>query len=549
MEKLRYASGGVERKVKTPIHKALPPQVFLHMLSFLRIGELLRMERVSKALHRVVQSKTLWEGIVRRPPKHGERRMYLPDTRASHHREVAFELLSLCQKQPAEVIDGKYLWASSTDHPSQSIENVVSANPKFWSSTGSEAAHSESCVISIVQPLTIVTSVSIKPYKASYQLGLPCYAPRSFRVSVGFTPEDFHWTSEPMVCVNEPRFQELKINPRVVHGGYVKLEFVGKHQIQRGDEKHYVAIERIRIMGIPVDGHESALNTSLVDFALSRGLNPGSLVGEKSVSSVAQNPKEARNEVLRALWQTSKRFNSRMRFERQLLKRIRGLIERGKYMTAGVLVVGCQLHNMSLRNTVASWVKERHKAADTKGQPGTESPVAYVIPFIKRNARLTHKESYFVGVIDCLHPNEGLITEYLEARIVRPSEELGDFYMQQKQYHKAGTMYQGSNVPDKVLDALIMMGDFSKVVNVATQLALLDKDIVTLVQRVTKMRCRDDAVYLANLLIEAGGVSRGTMKIVAENLGIANQNCPNWDPFDAIEDEACSVDLGPLSPV
>eukprot|EP00954_Amorphochlora_amoebiformis_P008999 700886-Amorphochlora_amoeboformis.AAC.1 len=63
------------------------------------------------------------------------------------------------------------------------------------------------------------------------------------------------------------------------------------------------------------------------------------------------------------------------------------------------------------------------------------------------------------------------------------------------------------------------------------------------------IQCRDDAVYLANLLIEAGGVSRGTMKIVAENLGIANQNCPNWDPFDAIEDEACSVDLGPLSPV
>ena len=102
----------------------------------------------------------------------------------------------------------------------QKIDATLTNNKKFWSSKGSaDPDSSEFLIYTLKQPICIITSIDILPYKAHFQLGSPVYAPRSIQIETGFHPtEDYHYTSKQFPVQNIPEIQNFSLSPFLVVG-------------------------------------------------------------------------------------------------------------------------------------------------------------------------------------------------------------------------------------------------------------------------------------------------------------------------------------------
>jgi hypothetical protein len=69
--------------------------------------------------------------------------------------------------------------------------------------------------------------------------------------------------------------QRFYIAPEIVHGGFVKLDLLGKCTTQPGDDLYYSVLERVSIMGIPLGAictlpQSNLIASSALRFALSQ---------------------------------------------------------------------------------------------------------------------------------------------------------------------------------------------------------------------------------------------------------------------------------------
>ncbi|UPQ98319.1 F-box domain-containing protein [Chloropicon primus] len=192
-----------------------------------------------------------------------------------------------------ETLIHRAIEATSTDHPEESIHNVLSLETRvlssffklcYWSSKGSENPMAgDALVFKLKYPLAVVSSIQIRPFEAHFQRGSPIYAPMFVRFSFGdgkcettdlASPGDvmgcdrtngssatssggllgWNWTSKlyPMAPVNS--LQEFKLSPTLCCGGYVRVELLGRTQKQEIDNLYYVCLSFVKVLGKPVLG-------------------------------------------------------------------------------------------------------------------------------------------------------------------------------------------------------------------------------------------------------------------------------------------------------
>ena len=207
--------------------------------------------------------------------------------------------------------------ATSTDHPEESIHNILSVETRvlssffklcYWSSKGSESpTASDALVFKLKHPLSVISSIQIRPFEAHFQRGSPIYAPLFVRFSYGDgkceigeeigddwvsegrdtsgapshsqgAPSSPHsglgwtWVSQvyPMDQINA--LQEFKVPPTLCCGGYVRIELLGRTQRQEIDNLYYVCLSYVKILGRPVRDFGLIKKN---DFDPGLGIGPG----------------------------------------------------------------------------------------------------------------------------------------------------------------------------------------------------------------------------------------------------------------------------------
>ncbi|EFA85519.1 hypothetical protein PPL_01476 [Heterostelium album PN500] len=160
--------------------------------------------------------------------------------------------------------------SSSCDSETQDIENTLVPNKKFWSSKGSnDISSSEYLIYKLEQSVCIVSSVQIHVYKAFFQPSSPIYSPQTIRISVGFSPNNMHFISEEFIVEQTDEPQTFYFDPRLVVGGYIRIDLYGHHQTQTSDGMYYTVIRYVCVDGRSVGCIENKqeLCLSMLKFA------------------------------------------------------------------------------------------------------------------------------------------------------------------------------------------------------------------------------------------------------------------------------------------
>jgi hypothetical protein len=205
------------------------------------------------------------------------------------------------------------LGASSADHPQESADKTLSPVVRgrdnvfcYWSSSGSEDDNSDEFLLyRLAHPFCLVSSVSIRPFRAWFQPGNPIYAPKSISVGLGglhlpnipaFGTRAYGAGKDPMGAIQhnlkrflqletlkidieggssnterkenpvdwmtltkrypveqDDRLQTVQLPPHTLCiGGYFQLNLHGRTQIQDADGRYYTCLGRVKAQGRPI---------------------------------------------------------------------------------------------------------------------------------------------------------------------------------------------------------------------------------------------------------------------------------------------------------
>ncbi|KAI7731938.1 hypothetical protein M8C21_008950 [Ambrosia artemisiifolia] len=174
--------------------------------------------------------------------------------------------------------------ASSTDnYPQESIRNTlepgdrVDQRASYWSSSGAvDPRVPETLVYKLTANLCVITEIHIHPFQAYFQFGFPIYSAKAVRFRLGhlkpnhefendtkdkpspalrFINENVVWTytSPSFPMAQESRLQKFKLpEPALCIGGYLQIELLGRVQKQEMDEKYYICVCHVQVVGRPL---------------------------------------------------------------------------------------------------------------------------------------------------------------------------------------------------------------------------------------------------------------------------------------------------------
>lgn len=190
------------------------------------------------------------------------------------HRVYAF-LAQCCTSFVSKNCIQEAICASSTDnYPEESIINtleagdVVARRASYWSSKGQKDRRvPETLVYKLVSDLCVITEISIQPFQAFFQPGLPIYSATAVRFRMGHPKspdfksdlmdeschdDEFNWTytSQEFQMAQEKRLQKFKLpEPVLCIGGYLQIELLGRVQRQEMDGLYYICVSHVQVMG------------------------------------------------------------------------------------------------------------------------------------------------------------------------------------------------------------------------------------------------------------------------------------------------------------
>ncbi|KAF8413103.1 hypothetical protein HHK36_001079 [Tetracentron sinense] len=192
------------------------------------------------------------------------------------HRVYAFFARGLASFVRNDCIS-KAISASSTDnYPEESIQNTLQPNDSYWSSKGkSDPSVPETLTYKLTANLCVITEISIRPFKAYFQVGGPIYSAKAVRFHMGhpkssmnigsdlmdefmagrISAEDkFTWTytSPEFPMAQENCLQKFKLpEPVLCIGGFLQIELLGRVQRQEIDGLFYICVSHVQVLGRP----------------------------------------------------------------------------------------------------------------------------------------------------------------------------------------------------------------------------------------------------------------------------------------------------------
>lgn len=184
--------------------------------------------------------------------------------------------------------------ASSTDnYPQESIHHTLEPGDRvdhrasYWSSEGDfNPETSETLVYKLIANLCVITEIHIHPFQAYFQFGFPIYSAKAVRFRLGhlkpayefendikdepspalrFISENVVWTytSPSFPMAQESRLQKFKLpEPALCIGGILQIELLGRVQKQEMDEKYYICVSHVQVVGRPLS---PAFDVDIID--------------------------------------------------------------------------------------------------------------------------------------------------------------------------------------------------------------------------------------------------------------------------------------------
>ena len=142
---------------------------------------------------------------------------------------------------------------SSSHDYNQTIDCTLSyENINFWSSKGSDTKQDNEYLIYELRDQSFVFSVHFLLYRAVYQGG-PVYPPQRAKVSIGNSPDEYHYHSQEFFVSPTEYLNTVLVLPKIVIGKYVRIDLLGKVVPQPGDEKFYSVLEYAEVLGYPLN--------------------------------------------------------------------------------------------------------------------------------------------------------------------------------------------------------------------------------------------------------------------------------------------------------
>ncbi|KAL8119126.1 hypothetical protein AgCh_016582 [Apium graveolens] len=170
--------------------------------------------------------------------------------------------------------------ASSTDnYPEESINNTLEPRDEilrrfsYWSSKGQKNPDvPETLIYRLKAGICLVTEIGIRPFQAYFQNGMPIYSAKSVRFRMGYpkSPIEINnlelpvqknadakitWTyTSPVYSMSQENLlQHFKLpEPVLCIGGFVQLEMLGRVQTQEMDDKYYICVSHVEVIGRPL---------------------------------------------------------------------------------------------------------------------------------------------------------------------------------------------------------------------------------------------------------------------------------------------------------
>ncbi|KAF8379427.1 hypothetical protein HHK36_028862 [Tetracentron sinense] len=174
--------------------------------------------------------------------------------------------------------------ASSTDnYPEESIQNTLvpgdrdEERPSYWSSEGkSDPSVPETLTYKLITNLWVITEISVQPFQAYFQVGVPIYSAKAVRFRMGHlrspmeigsdfldgfaadrisVDDKFTWTytSPEFPMAQEKSLQKFKLpEPVLCFGGFLQIELLGRVQRQEMDGLFYICVAHVQVMGRPL---------------------------------------------------------------------------------------------------------------------------------------------------------------------------------------------------------------------------------------------------------------------------------------------------------
>jgi len=509
-------------------------EILLHVFSFLDAKSLCTASRVCKAWYQISQDRSLWKALLAKPKVtqlYSDQLIPLKDNWKTLYSELAsLDLTSNGALSFPLIKEG--LEASSTDHKKQTIKQTLDGlEHTFWSSVGNENPETnESLIYQLCQPICAVFSISIRPYRASYQLGQPIYAPRSIQISIGFSPEDYHWKSEVFPVINEHETFTFSISPYMAIGGYIRLDLYGRYQTQPSDELYYTVLESVSASGIPigaVPNKLSLLANSMMNFSLSKPCflsnleqNSGDRLLQLLISEFKKNPDET---------------HFCQMFTRLLEKEMLPLLGETQEKTAELVTVfeDAQKGNyVSAAKRVAQnkngWLRTEEVFSLFK-RLGAKALHPYFSVILQSSEKLSKSES--LGLAEMMmseDPERNLhfLAGLIEDDKLTITQELGD-YMMQFDVGIAARIFLEAFVPDKLIRCLHVLKLYHRMAAYCVFYSFKPNDYLKLLEE-TYAKDPLDALMFAKALTELKGGSPVDLAQVCNVIGI-EIGANDWD--------------------
>jgi hypothetical protein len=266
----------------------------LCLLLYLRVEDVMRVSIVSRSWYTLAGLDGYWGGVFER--QFGLSLAIQQDKRLL--RKLILEILYAVSWRCETNVLGSVISFSSCDRPDEGPQNVLKPStcylffseqlsaltffrplvemhgnlllqahcgcgegrPCYWSSRGSrDPNRSENMELCLRGNFTLVTGVSVTPYRAFFQPRSPVYAPRVVLVKFVMDGREY-FKSDEFSMSNTFSEQNFSFtSPALFIGGHVVVEFVDMQQRQTLNENDdfFICISHLRLHGILLRGYKA----------------------------------------------------------------------------------------------------------------------------------------------------------------------------------------------------------------------------------------------------------------------------------------------------
>jgi hypothetical protein len=415
-----------------------PVEIHEHIIRYLDIESFIQLTKTCRFLN-YSKTKRFWS-------------LFLPGTAlplpSENYTLFYRQFQKLCRQfdRISISLPQSYVSVSSRDSIEQGGHCVLHDNDTFWSSVGSASSDSDEFITLKLYSTSLLSKISIMPYKAVYQRRVPIYAPLKFMFLIGFTMNEFHYQSPEFEIENKNQMFDFDVSSLFAFGLFVKVVLIGKRTRQPGDELFYTALQRIKIEGVEMNQIEKY--SELVNVVKTHCTQKQIDLSEED--SDYDGESSERRLTFEAVLNECQHYELMMETS-------------GHWSPLFAILASHPTSSLYRSDKVLKYYLDKAEKIAVKNHIKEEAWEAYLSHLLDSTQHhLTHLEARKFAVAFLYGGWDKLFWDY--RRRIPMSEALGDLFRDCNQHNYAFSIYALSNVSEKATDSLIKLKRFDEAI-------------------------------------------------------------------------------------